>query len=1196
MDDARQALVKRRLLVLAAALVIVSELLGGIGIGGGAHAAVVAWVRRGHPGLGASLLAAAVMYALRAPSRGRRNAALLLGLGLEVTHGLVLGDPALVLTSLGGGFGVAALVFSGVELWRAPAPERPLRLERALDTAFFPALALAAVLPVELTVLLHPHTVDARLLAIEGAIFGGQPAFALGRVFTDDDLVRLLGTLVGTSLPVVAAVVHAARRRAGRSADLQWSLGLAVLVTALLHHALPAAGPASFWPVYPHAVPALDRAGSELLGTRDRTGVPSLPIVWSVLVYAGARPLGARARVLAGVAVALALVVTVGLGEHYVIDAAISVPVAVLVRVVVAPLPSWARWRAALGCAAMFGAWILLVRGPSLGPLVLRVSAVVLTVGALAIERLRARVPREAPPAAVARSPAEMPARSRAVIVAIFFASGFAGLLYEVVFAKSLALVFGSTTVASTTVLATYMGGMALGAYVGGRMKVRAALRAYGLCELGVALSCALSPLLVAVVRAVYVAVAFSGDPGGAANVTLQVLLGAVVLLGPTVLMGMTMPILARHFEREDPTLGRSVGLLYMANTAGAAVGAGLAGYALLQTLGVLGATLVGVAANLAVGLIALRRAGGPRDEAARADTAPPEPRATEPARVAWLGFAALGAGGVVSLGLEITYNHLLSVVVGNSTYAFSAMLATFLIGLSLGAAASRSWLRAGRPVALGIGLAQAGLVIVVLVGVFAWDRVPDYFASYARFDHARTFAVTEMVRFVVCACLLLPPAFFVGLSYPVSVEAVVRGVRMSSERALGTAAATNTIGNITGALVTAFALVPRLGSLHTLHALAALAGLLAVFALAVSTTRGWLALALGGAFAVGAVQPASFDRTRLSAGSNVYFASLPRGTVIDSAEGIEGGFTTVCESEGPHRERLKTLLTNGKFQGNDSPEGEMRAQYGFTLMPLLHTTARGSALVIGFGTGTSTRAVQEAGYEHVDAVELSRDIVSMSSRHFSVVNGDVLARPNVSVWFTDGRNFLQLRDARYDFVGVEITSIWFAGAASLYNVEFYDLVKRRLSDRGVFQQWVQLHHIDDRDVVSILASMRAVFEHVWLYVAGGQGVIVACAAECPPSDEAIRKLDGTPALAAGIALLGGSASELARARMLGPAATDRLLEAAGAPPRDRARLARVLSTDDNSFLEYHTPRGNIRSQSESYEQNLALLRRFQAP
>lgn len=1175
----------RRLLVVLIALILLSEVFSGLGIGTGAHAAIASFVRHGHRGLSSALLAAMIIYGLRS-ERTNRNAALALGLALEVGHALLLRDPVLAFTNFGGGFGLASLIVAGIDAARTSAG-RDGRLQRLLETSLFPLFALAAVLPTELTVFLHPHTLDARLLAMDASIFGGQPSFAVGRAFTDQELLRLFGSLVSASLPAVGAVVWSVEQRTGRTSNLLIALLGAGLVGLAIHQLLPAAGPGSFWPLYPYEAISPSRASSmlDMVGTRERIGVPCVPIAWSLLVYWYARPLGWRMRSVAAVVLVLTLLAIIGLGEHYLVDVIITIPFALAVRAAFAR-----RWYAVAVAAVGFALWLIVARTPLVeSAFLLRLLAIVTTVGTFLFER---RIEAVAVRPVTASRPAPMDGRAR-VIAIIFFASGFAGLLYEVVFAKELALVFGSTAVASTTVLATYMGGMALGAAVGGRLKFKSALRAYGICELGIAVSCALSPAIIRLVRAAYVAIAAEGDPGRPSIVVLQVILGASVLLPPTVLMGMTLPILARYFERVDPTLGRSVALLYTANTAGAATGALLAGYFLLPFFGIFGTTLIGVLANAMVALGALRLAA--RGPTTIAEKAPEERRRPEPSEGGWLGVAALGVGGVVSLGLEITYNHLLAIVVGNSTYAFSSMLVSFLVGLSGGAAVGRRWLRARLSLAAGIGLAQAGLVVVVLLGVFAWNGVPEYFESYARFTYARTFPITELVRFVVCVCLLVPPAFFVGISYPISIEAVVRASKTTHERALGNGAAINTLGNITGALVTGFVLIPWLGSLRTLHALTAVTTALSVGAVTLSRReRLWPVLVGAVAIAVGlfACQPSSFDLDRLASGANVYFRSQRRGAVIDSAESLEGGLTTVCREQKADGETMNTLMTNGKFQGNDSLIGEMRAQYGLTLMPLLHSTARGSALVIGFGTGASTRAVHEAGFARVEVAELSRDIVTMAGRHFSRTNGDVLSRPNVSVSYTDGRNFLLLQGSNYDFIGVEISSIWFAGAASLYNVDFYALTKRRLAKEGVFQQWIQIHHVDASDITSMLASIRAVYDRVWLYVAGGQGVVVACAFDCAPSEEARVKLDETPALADGIALLGGSAAELAKSRILAPTATDRLLEAAGATPVERERLMSIASTDDNSFLEYHTPRGNIRSDAE-YEKNLAFIRSF---
>src|SRR6185295_7321427 len=160
----------------------------------------------------------------------------------------------------------------------------------------------------------------------------------------------------------------------------------------------------------------------------------------------------------------------------------------------------------------------------------------------------------------------------------------------------------------------------------------------------------------------------------------------------------------------------------------------------------------------------------------------------------------------------------------------------------------------------------------------------------------------------------------------------------------------------------------------------------------------------------------------RLASGANVYFhIDSAVGPVVDSAESLDGGLTTVHRAP----DGLQTLRTNGKFQGNDGPE--TAAQAGFALDALLHQPRRGRALVIGFGTGMSTRIIADAGFREVELADLSADILRLSDHYFGALNGGVLGRVRAHV--TDGRNFLLLARGRYDLIGIELTSIWLAGA-----------------------------------------------------------------------------------------------------------------------------------------------------------------------
>ena len=336
------------------------------------------------------------------------------------------------------------------------------------------------------------------------------------------------------------------------------------------------------------------------------------------------------------------------------------------------------------------------------------------------------------------------------------------------------------------------------------------------------------------------------------------------------------------------------------------------------------------------------------------------------------------------------------------------------------------------------------------------------------------------------------------------------------------------------------------------------------------------------------AIAQVKLDYNSLSSGANVYFYPQRWGETIDHAESIDGGLTTVAKAATPKGEVL-TLLTNGKFQGNDALGGEMQAQVGFALAPLLHQERRERALVIGYGTGVTTRVFHAAGFKQVEVAELSGDVARLADQHFGSVNKRVSQGPGVTMRITDGRNLLLLSPDRYDIISLEISSIWFAGAASLYNQEFYRLACAKMQPDGVLQQWMQMHRLSALDILAIIASLRAEFRHVSLYLIGSQGILVAtnAAERAAPVAAAMRALKDSAGLAEVMRIVDRTPEALAQDRLLDPDGVDRFLTGVGIEPRV------WVSTDDNLRLEYDTPRANVNDASQSFADNKALLERY---
>jgi spermidine synthase len=280
----------------------------------------------------------------------------------------------------------------------------------------------------------------------------------------------------------------------------------------------------------------------------------------------------------------------------------------------------------------------------------------------------------------------------------------------------------------------------------------------------------------------------------------------------------------------------------------------------------------------------------------------------------------------------------------------------------------------------------------------------------------------------------------------------------------------------------------------------------------------------------------------------------------------VLGGVTTVTKLRGVY-----TLFTNGKFQGNTG--WEMNAQRFFAHYPSIFVSRFDQALVIGLGTGTTLGTLASYPWKRLEVVEISPAIVEAASTYFGSVNGGALNDPRVTLHIGDGRNFLLVEQCRYDLISMELSSIWFAGAASLYSQEFYRLVEQHLAERGICPQWVQLHHVTRRDFATVGHTLRSVFAHVALFYGGGQGILVSSMSPLSASAARLAALEQRPEVQA---TTPGSRPllKLLDDVLVANADLDRFLEdsarEAGEP------LDALISTDANLYLEYATPRGNV--------------------
>jgi spermidine synthase len=775
--------------------------------------------------------------------------------------------------------------------------------------------------------------------------------------------------------------------------------------------------------------------------------------------------------------------------------------------------------------------------------------------------------------------------------LALFVVSGATGLIDQLCFSKYLSYIVGSTAYAVSAVLAAFMTGLAIGAHWGGKASslVVRPLRAYGFLELVVALAVAATPAAFHVLTPLYASLARSMPNSLLALSTLRWLtaLGLVVL--PTMAMGATLPLLSRSFDSggagtdASALRERRLGALYAINTLGGALGALAAAYLILPALGVDGTVLASAAGSAAIAVLSLSfgwRVVVAPSPVAGLEGGVRDPSPTEQRPLFLLAFAS----GCLVFAAEVVFTHLLALIIGNSAYAFGLILAAFLSCLFLGASRAAWAQRKFGDASLPLGLTLSGLGLASSLPL--WDKLPYFFDNTG--EALNSFAAREATRGLAAFLMLLVPTTLMGLTFPLLLQRAARYAHVG--RWVGRLTAVNTLGAVLGSLLSGYVILPWLGSQRSLLAIALSFALAGLFVFRWSNGRKRHVVYGGaGATLLFTLFAPRWDLAMLTSGINVYFDGYHApDKILMMREDVHGGVTTVTDTQG-----VRTLLTNGKFQGNTG--WEMNAQRYFAHYPSLFVKDYEDLLVIGLGTGTTLGTLAGYPWQKIDVAEISPSILIAAKTYFQGPNLGAIEDPRVTIHHADGRNFVLVQEQKYDLISMELSSIWFAGAASLYSREFYGLIHERLKPGAVFQQWVQLHHVRPQDFATVLNTLRHQFAHVTLFYGGGQGILVASDAPLVASESRIRALEQTAQVAATIPSVPNARhlTELLDDVLISDAGLDRFLADQAAEAGEPVQ--RMISTDSNLYLEYATPHGNVLPWA-AREELVANLRRYKDP
>ncbi len=684
--------------------------------------------------------------------------------------------------------------------------------------------------------------------------------------------------------------------------------------------------------------------------------------------------------------------------------------------------------------------------------------------------------------------------------------SGLSSLIYETLWIRVLSLGVGSTSASMSLVLSIFFLGLSLGSFFSGRWaaRVREPWFAYGKLEGLIGLYGALVIFPLFKFSTILAWIPFTQSVTAIAMLAKGLLVFLFLIL-PTFCMGATLPLLVRASDRVFDVSGRAVSLLYGLNTLGAVLGAALTGFILIPKLGILGSNELSAVLNLAVlgvtyGLrnkVFAGAAGGRTESDHASRVAAVGETASSRQRLRAATLAVCAACGFSSIAAEVVWSKYLSIFLGTNIFGLALVLALYLIGIALGSLAVSAWgARIREPLNWLAGLLAASLV-ALLVASRGLNFAPV--ATNVIGYYIGSSISLLAIKCLVTLCVLVVPTFFFGAIFPLCVSILSNHFPEETDASLlGTAYSLNTIGSIVGSCVAGLVLIPLWGSSSALQAaILGLGGTLVWFAWGAferqTAKLAWSA-AMAGVFAFAFLsEPVQFRNIISSA----YYQSVDANlSLVEAVRYFSKGYEefkliyegksgVISLSHDPadgasykRYLRLKTSGLNESIYNLDNLETlpKYEALLGFLPYSLVRNPQ--SAFLVGYGGGYTTDFLTRATLKQVHVVELEEGVLKAADIVYSGKN-PIVERPNLELEINDARYTLASQPGRaYDMILSQPSHSWLTGVANLFTREFFEIVRSRLSDKGVFSQWLNLYNMDATVLRSILKTFYEVFPY----------------------------------------------------------------------------------------------------------------------
>jgi spermidine synthase len=667
---------------------------------------------------------------------------------------------------------------------------------------------------------------------------------------------------------------------------------------------------------------------------------------------------------------------------------------------------------------------------------------------------------------------------------AVLGLSGFACLVYQILWMRQLGLLFGNRSQAAALTLAVFFAGLAVGGWWWGARsrQISKPMRAYAWLEWGIS-ACGLLLIVAPAVVSRWYPLVYQRHGSGAGMVAFTLVCTWLLVFPPALLMGGTLPMVGQAVIRGKSTLGRMGATLYAVNTLGAACGAFAAAFLLIRTCGVGNTCGVAMAASFLAGVLAfvLSRKNEVRNLEEGGAVTPVEggrgkDEGMPLSRRVIRGLAFFS--GFQLLALEVIWTRMMAQVHENSVYAFSSILIVVLVCLALGSVLAGRFARGRWPVsqAMVMLLALGGASLCFLPRVFLW-HTSDF--TMLATDHSLSTYVFRL--FGTCFLTIGPCCLVLGAVFPLLMKAEER-YSNTPGWSIGQLSAINTLGAIAGSLVAGFFLLENFGLWGSMQCVAASYLLAAIL---IPSSSHLICVAWKGFGALMLLLAYTLLHPKALPSTVTFDSDGKKETILDVWEGSDCTVSVVKDS----RDDIAIKINANYSLGST---GAYVWQMHQARLPLLAFPETDRVFFLGMGTGiTAGEALDRESFpriSEVTACELSPNVVKASRKYFAgganqkdFTNG-LYSDPRAKVLTADGRNHLMGTDQTYAMINADLFLPYRRGTGNLYSLEHFQAVKNRLKPGGVFVQWLPLYQLSEREFGIIAKTMLAVFPQVSLW------------------------------------------------------------------------------------------------------------------